>query len=100
MTRIVFSAAGIRQESARVTGMADDLRLVKQAWLAATDDPVPALGLGELVTAFDAMRQAWSEQYDVYIDVVSQLGQGLAASAATYHSAETANAALARSVGE
>ena len=100
MAHIGFSAAGIQEQSSRVTGMADDLRSVKQAWLAATDDPASALGFGELVTAFNAMRQAWSEQYDVYIDVVSQLGQGLAASAAGYHSAETANATRARSVGE
>jgi uncharacterized protein YukE len=99
MTHIGFSAAGIQEQSSRVTGLADDLRSVKQAWLAATDDPASALGFGELVTAFDAMRQAWSEQYDVYIDVVSQLGQGLAATAATYHSAETANASRALSIG-
>jgi uncharacterized protein YukE len=99
MAHIGFSASGIKEQSSQVTGMADDLRSVKQAWLAATDDPVSALGLGELVTAFDAMRQAWSEQYDVYIGVVSQLGQGLAATAATYHGAETANADRARSVG-
>jgi len=99
MSNIGFSATGIQEQSARVTGMADDLRSVKQAWLAATDDPGPALGLGELVTAFDGMRQAWSEQYDVYIDVVSQLGLGLAATADTYRSAETTNADRARSVG-
>ena len=99
MTNIRFSAAEIRQQSARVTEMADDLRSVKQAWLAGTGDAASALGLGDLVTAFDSMRQAWAEQYDVYIDLVSELGHHLGATADTYDRAEASNAEHVRSVG-
>jgi hypothetical protein len=92
MTNVGFSVPGILEQSAKATGLADELSSVRQKWLAATADPVSALGLIELVNAFGSMRQAWSEQYDLFIGVVSELSQSLTATASTYDRAELSNA--------
>jgi uncharacterized protein YukE len=99
MIQIGFDVTGLKAESARADALAADLRSVQQAWTTATDSPTQALGLGDLVTAFSAMRAAWKEQFTVYIDVASDLGDHLAATAANYGRAEAANTDDARSVG-
>jgi hypothetical protein len=96
---LVFDAAGIRDQSARVRSLADDLRAVRQTWESATASPAPALGLSELISAFGSMRQAWVAQFGVYVDAVSALSDRLDAAAADYAGAETVSTNSARSVG-
>jgi uncharacterized protein YukE len=99
MRELDFDAEGIRGLSSQVGRLADDLRSIQRTWMTRTDDATNALGLGVLVTAFDAMRTAWNEQFTVYVDVVSKLSERLGRTAANYQDAETANTRSAQSVG-
>jgi uncharacterized protein YukE len=99
MLELHFDAEGIRGLSSQAGRLADDLQSIQRTWMTRTDDATNALGLGVLVTAFDAMRTAWNEQFTVYVDVVSKLSERLGRTAANYQDAETANTRSAQSVG-
>jgi hypothetical protein len=99
MSQIGFDVAGIRHQATQARGLASHLSSLRQVWLSATADAASALGLNELITGFDSMRQAWAGQLDVCADVVSAFGDRLARTAAGYDSAETANTDNARSAG-
>lgn len=99
MDQFSVDAAGIVRQSTAARNLAADLRSVHGTWAKATQSPGTALGLGELISAFTAMRQAWDAQFDVYTDVVSTLGDNLHTTAANYDAAERANTASARAVG-
>jgi hypothetical protein len=99
MAQLKFDVAGIQQESSQARALAGSLRSLRQEWMAATADAPSALGMSELVTAFESMRQAWAGQFEVCADVVSALGDRLAVAAASYSNAEKANTDQVRSVG-
>ena len=99
MAQLKFDVAGIRQQSNQARTLADNLRSLRQEWMAATADAPSALGMSELVTAFESMRQAWTGQFAVCVDVVSALADRLALAATSYGNAEKANTDNVRSVG-
>jgi hypothetical protein len=98
MAELGFDVTGIRGQAAKAAALGDDLRAVQSAWDTATGSAAQALGLGVLVTAFGALREAWTEQFTVYIDVVSKLSGHLGTAAANYDQAETANTGNAEAV--
>ena len=98
MAELGFDVTGIRGQAAKAAALTDDLRAVQNAWDTATGSAAQALGLGVLVSAFSAMREAWTEQFTVYIDVVSKLSGHLGTTAANYNKAETANTDNAQAV--
>jgi uncharacterized protein YukE len=99
MAQIKFDVAGMQHQSAQARGLASQLSSLRQEWTAATAHAASALGISELTTAFDSMRQAWAGQFEVCVDVVSALGDRLALAAADYNGAEVVNTDNARSVG-
>jgi len=98
MAELGFDVTGIRGQAARAAALGDDLRAVQGTWETATGSAPPALGLDVLVSAFSAMRDAWSEQFTVYTEVVSKLSGHLGAAATNYSRAETANTDNAEAV--
>jgi hypothetical protein len=98
MAELVFDVAGIRGQAAQAAALGDDLQAVQSSWETAAGSAAQALGLGVLVTAFDAMHEAWTEQFTVYIDVVSKLSGHLGTAATNYDHAETANTENAEAV--
>ena len=98
MAELGFDATGIRGQAAKAAALGDDLQAVQSSWETATGSAAQALGLDVLVTAFDAMRQAWTEQFTVYLDVVSKLSGHLGSAASNYDRAETANTGNAEAV--
>lgn len=99
MDQLSFDAAGIDRQATAARNLAADLRSIHGTWAKATQSSGTALGLGELISAFTTMRQAWDAEFDVYIDVVSTLSDNLHTSAANYIAAEKANTASAHGVG-
>jgi hypothetical protein len=73
MAELGFDVTGIRGQAAKAAALGDDLRAVQSTWETGTGSAAQALGLDVLVSAFGAMREAWVEQFTVYIDVVSKL---------------------------
>jgi hypothetical protein len=98
MAELGFDVTGIRGQAAEAAALGDDLRAVQSTWETATGSAAQALGLDVLVSAFGAMREAWTEQFTVYIDVVSKLSGHLGTAATNYSRAETANTDNAEAV--
>jgi hypothetical protein len=98
LDQLGFDVAGIARQSAAARNLATDLRSVQRTWLGGLQSAALALGLTELVTAFGDLRQAWDAQFDVYVDVVSELSGRLETTAASYNEAENATIANARAV--
>jgi hypothetical protein len=98
MAELGFDVTGIRGQAAQAVALGDDLSAVQNKWETATGSAAPALGLDVLVSAFDAMREAWIEQFTVYTDVVSKLSSHLGTAATNYGHAETANTDNAEAV--
>jgi hypothetical protein len=98
MAELGFDVTGIRGQAAQAAALGDDLRAIQSKWETATGSAAQALGLDVLVSAFDAMRQAWTEQFTVYTDVVSKLSGHLGTAATNYSRAETANTGNAEAV--
>jgi hypothetical protein len=98
MAELGFDVTGIRGQAAQAAALGDDLSAVQNKWETATGSAAPALGLDVLVSAFDAMREAWIEQFTVYTDVVSKLSSHLGTAATNYGHAETANTDNAEAV--
>ena len=98
MAELGFDVTGIRGQAAKAAALGDDLRAVQSTWEAGTGSAAQALGLDVLVSAFGAMREAWVEQFAVYIDVVSKLSGHLGTAATNYSRAETANTDNAEAV--
>jgi hypothetical protein len=98
MAELGFDVTGIRGQAAQAAALGDDLRAIQNNWETATGSAAPALGLDVLVSAFDAMREAWIEQFTVYTDVVSKLSGHLGTAATNYGHAETANTDNAEAV--
>jgi hypothetical protein len=98
MAELGFDVTGIRGQAAKAAALGDDLRAVQSTWETGTGSAAQALGLDVLVSAFGAMREAWVEQFTVYIDVVSKLSGHLGTAATNYSRAETANTDNAEAV--
>jgi hypothetical protein len=81
LAELGFDVTGIRGQAAQAAALGDDLRAIQSKWATATGSAAQALGLSVLVSAFDAMREAWTEQFTVYTDVVSKLSGHLGAAA-------------------
>jgi hypothetical protein len=98
MAELRFDVTGIQGQAAKAAALSDDLRAIQSSWEKATGSAGQALGLEVLDAAFGAMREAWTEQFAVYIDVVSKLSGQLGTAATNYSRAETANTDNAEAV--
>jgi len=79
--------------------VADELLSIQKTWLAATAGAASALGIAQLVTAFDEVRTARSGEFDGYVGVVSKLSDGLKSAAISYSKADSAAATAYRKAG-
>jgi hypothetical protein len=79
--------------------MANELSSIEKTWLNATDGAASALGIAQLVTAFNALRTADAGTLNAYVSAVSQLYDGLLTAAITYDDGDKNAAAAYQKIG-
>jgi hypothetical protein len=96
VTDIKFSVPGIESQSASASALVNDLNAIRGEWTAGTADAAPALGMTELINAFESLREAWLTEFGLYTDVVTNLAKSLDGSAKSYEAAEKVNTRAAQ----
>jgi hypothetical protein len=76
-----------------ICDLAADLRTDARAWSNAEEGEPNAFGVVELTGGLAAVHDAWRDEFNVYVDVLSRWCAAIAQSADNYQSADAAAAA-------